>query len=80
MLNDTEMKGKFVDGSGSDFDGSYGDEDGSDEDALDENEIPDILLDRRWLTTFIQDTLRVIIERYDNEQEKTQNNKKPKGG
>lgn len=67
MLNDTEMRGKFVDGSGSEFDDSYGEEEGSEDEGFDDNETPDILLDRRWLTAFIQETLRSIIERYDNE-------------
>lgn len=79
MLNDTEMKGKFVDGSGSEFEDSYG-EDGSDEEGFGEGETPDILLDRKWLTNFITKTLRAIFNQIDNELEKTQNNKKPKGG
>eukprot|EP00354_Favella_ehrenbergii_P009246 CAMPEP_0170471818 /NCGR_PEP_ID=MMETSP0123-20130129/13978_1 /TAXON_ID=182087 /ORGANISM="Favella ehrenbergii, Strain Fehren 1" /LENGTH=94 /DNA_ID=CAMNT_0010739727 /DNA_START=649 /DNA_END=930 /DNA_ORIENTATION=+ len=83
MLNETEIKGKFNYGSGSDFEGDYSDDAGShveSEEALtDENEIPDILLDRQWLTNFISETLRAIIGSYDNEQEKIQN-KKTKGG
>jgi len=83
MLNETEIKGKFNYGSGSDFEGDYSDDAGShiesEEDLTDENETPDILLDRQWLTNFISETLRAIIGSYDNEQEKIQN-KKTKGG
>ena len=45
----------------------------------DENEAPDIHLDRQWLANFISETLRTIIGQYDTEQEKIQN-KKTKGG
>lgn len=83
MLNETEIKGKFNYGSGSDFDGDFSDEEGSNQESeaemTDENEAPDIHLDRQWLANFISETLRTIIGQYDSEQEKIQN-KKTKGG
>lgn len=73
MLNETEIKGKFNYGSGSDFDGEYGDEgeeieDGSEDDLEDENET-DINVDKQWLGHFVTDTLRTIMAKYDAELE-----------
>jgi hypothetical protein len=71
MLNETEIKGKFNYGSGSEFDGDYGDEDGdlfntSDEELNDDTEPNDIILDKQWLTKFTSDTT-TLIGKYDAE-------------
>lgn len=82
MLNETEIKGKFNFGSGSDFDGDYGDDDDlddSDDLGNGEGEVQDILLDKQWLASLIKDTLKSIIAKYDTELETIQN-KKTKGG
>ena len=75
MLNETEIKGKFNYGSGSDFDGEYSEEgedlaNASEEELLDENDLPDINLDKQWLARFISDTIRTILAKYDSELEK----------
>lgn len=85
MLMDTEIKGKFNYGSGSDFDGEYGEEgeevDEDDDDDLNEDsDAPqDIIIDKQWLASFVTDTLRSIMTKYDSELDKIQN-KKTKGG
>jgi len=83
MLNETEIKGKFNYGSGSEFDGDYGDDgddlEESDDNTLVENEVVDILVDKQWLASFITEVLRAMISKYDSELEKIQN-KKTKGG
>lgn len=83
MLNETEIKGKFNFGSGSSFEGDYDDEEneanGSDDDLNDDLDVSDINLDKEWLAKFTTDTLRIVINKYDAELEKMQNNKK-KGG
>ena len=83
MLNETEIKGKFNFGSGSDFDDEYDNEgedlNESEEDMEDSNEEPDIVMDKGWLAGFITDSLRGIISKYDAELDKIQN-KKTKGG
>ena len=84
MLNETEIKGKFNFGSGSDYDGEYSEEgddfgNASEEDLLDENDLPDINLDKQWLAKFLTETIRGILAKYDSELEKLQN-KKTKGG
>ena len=73
MLNETEIKGKFNYGSGSDFEGDYGDEgeemgEESEEDLGEENET-DINVDKQWLGHFVTDTLRTIMAKYDAELE-----------
>lgn len=83
MQNETEIKGKFNFGSGSEFDEDYDDEDNmgnaSEEDLMDELEVTDINVDKEWLTKFTSDTIRTVIGKYDAELDKMQNNKK-KGG
>lgn len=85
MLVDAEVKGKFNYGSGSSFDGEYGEEGNEmgedDDDDLDgDGDAPqDINLDKQWLASFVSDTLRSIMGRYDTELDKIQN-KKTKGG
>ena len=83
MLNETEIKGKFNYGSNSSFDGDYdeegeeGEESEGDGDA--DLDCQDINLDKQWLATFVTDTLRSVIGKYDTELDKIQN-KKTKGG
>ena len=83
MLNETEIKGKFNYGSGSDFDGDYDNEcddlNESEDEMEDSNDEPDIVVDKAWLANFITETLRGIIGKYDSELDKIQN-KKTKGG
>jgi len=72
MQNETEIKGKFNYGSGSDFDGDYGDDDfgTSDEEINGVEEGQDILIDKQWLASLIAETLKGIIAGYDAELEK----------
>jgi hypothetical protein len=79
MLNETEIKGKFNYGSGSDFDGDYDNEcddlNESEDEMEDSNDEPDIVVDKAWLANFITETLRGIIGKYDSELDKIQNKK-----
>jgi hypothetical protein len=84
MLIDTEIKGKFNYGSGSSLDGEYGEDgdgvgDEDDDDLNDDSDVQDIVIDKQWLVTFVSDTLRSIMSKYDSELDKIQN-KKTKGG
>lgn len=83
MQNETEIKGKFNFGSGSELDGEYDDEDNEGSasfgDSEEELEVIDINVDKEWLANFTTETLRSVIARYDSELDKMQNNKK-KGG
>ena len=66
MLMDTEIKGKFNYGSGSDFDGEYGEDgddldDDDDDDINEDSDTQDIVIDKQWLASFVTDTLRSIM-------------------
>ena len=70
MLMDTEIKGKFNYGSGSDFDGEYGEDgddldDDDDDDINEDSDTQDIVIDKQWLASFVTDTLRSIMTKYD---------------
>ena len=76
MLVDAEVKGKFNYGSGSSFDGEYGDEgndlgDDDDDELNDDSDTPqDINLDKQWLASFVTESLKVIMSKYDTELDK----------
>ena len=76
MLVDAEVKGKFNYGSGSSFDGEYGDEgnelgDDDDDELNDDSDTPqDINLDKQWLASFVTETLKAIMGKYDTELDK----------
>ena len=83
MLNETEIKGKFNFGSGSEFEEDYDGEEENGEASDDDDDLDDgpgdIMLDKQWLSNFVSETLKTLIGKYDSELDKIQN-KKTKGG
>lgn len=83
MLNETEIKGKFNFGSGSEFEEDYDGEEENGELSEEDEDLDDgpqdIMLDKQWLSNFVAETLKTLIGKYDSELDKIQN-KKTKGG